>query len=283
VTTSDRWTERLSDYVDGDLRPAERTELERHLETCAECRGVLAELRSVVERAHTLPTVAAAPDLWPAIAARIAEHGAVGAPTAPAVAVRRESPTRGWFADWRFSLTVPQLAAASFALMLLSGGAVWTIMRTSSGVAPSGTSPQMAADQAPGASGSPSSAAEGGPLAAVPTPAISESTAAPELRRVAAPAPAGRAVVANFGAERYDHAIADLQAVLTEHRNELDPRTIEVLERNLAIIDEAIEQARRALAADPASSYLHGHIAENMKRKYELLRRAASAVATVES
>ena len=71
--------------------------------------------------------------------------------------------------------------------------------------------------------------------------------------------------------------------MLTEHRNELDPRTIEVLERNLAIIDEAIEQARRALAADPASSYLHGHIAENMKRKYELLRRAASAVATVES
>lgn len=271
MTTGDRWTERLSDYLDGDLRADERAGLETHLKTCTACTAVLAELRTVVVRAAALPAPTDVPDLWPAIAARIAEEDE--APVA-APAARRREPRRNWLTEWRFSLTVPQLAAAAFALMLISGGTVWTILRSGPAVP----------------AGDPGSA----PIAGVPdtapatdvyalNPTIAESTAAPAPRTIPSPAPGSRAVVASAGVDRYDRAIADLQAVLIEHRSELDPKTIEVLETNLAIIDQAIEQARRALAADPASSYLHGHIAENMKRKYELLRRAATAVTAVQS
>ena len=48
------WTDRLSDYLDGELPPAERNSLEAHLETCAECARVLEELRTVVSRTRGL-------------------------------------------------------------------------------------------------------------------------------------------------------------------------------------------------------------------------------------
>ena len=45
---NDQWTDRLSEYVDGELAAGERTALEAHLATCAECRATLEELRRVV-------------------------------------------------------------------------------------------------------------------------------------------------------------------------------------------------------------------------------------------
>jgi hypothetical protein len=52
-----------------------------------------------------------------------------------------------------------------------------------------------------------------------------------------------------------------------------------VLEHSLAVIDSAISEARRALAADPASAYLNHHLARQMRRKLDLLRRATTIVA----
>jgi hypothetical protein len=51
---------------------------------------------------------------------------------------------------------------------------------------------------------------------------------------------------------------------------------VRVVEQNLVIIDHAIEQARRALERDPASPYLHQHLALEMKLKLDLLRRTAA-------
>jgi len=52
-----------------------------------------------------------------------------------------------------------------------------------------------------------------------------------------------------------------------------------VVEQNLATIDRAIAEARRALAADPNNLYLHDHLANTMRRKMGLLRRATAAAA----
>jgi anti-sigma factor RsiW len=41
-------------------------------------------------------------------------------------------------------------------------------------------------------------------------------------------------------------------------------------------IDQAIAQAREALAADPANSYLSGHLVDARRRKLDLLRRATA-------
>lgn len=85
---------------------------------------------------------------------------------------------------------------------------------------------------------------------------------------------------APVAARSYDVAVADLERILEEGRGRLDSTTVRVLEQNLATIDRAIAQARRAVAADSANLYLNSHLAATMRRKLELLRQAASLVAT---
>jgi hypothetical protein len=83
-------------------------------------------------------------------------------------------------------------------------------------------------------------------------------------------------------AERsYDSAVDDLERILAEGRGRLDSTTVRVLEQNLALIDRAIAQAQRAVAADSANLYLNTHLAETMRRKIDLLRQAAALVSAV--
>jgi hypothetical protein len=123
---NDPWTDRLSEYVDGDLPAGERELLESHLQDCGECTAALADLRRIAVRARALTDRDPEADLWPGIAARI------GATTpssgVPAILIGRRSGRR-----WSFSL--PELAAAGIALMVLSGGAVWLARPTGAPVA----------------------------------------------------------------------------------------------------------------------------------------------------
>ena len=224
---SDLWTDRLSEYLDDELPPRERAELERHLLGCAECSGTLAELRRVVARAHALESTGPAGDLWPGIAARI------GATPTSRTEGRWSAGAQG-----RFTFSLPQLLAAGIALMVLSGGSVWLLHPGSAATPVASVSPQPPADSGLG------------------TPVSWQRRAAP----------------------RYDAAVADLERVLAEGRGRLDTTTVRVLEQNLRVIDQAIEQARRAVAADSANAYLNSHLAETMRRKLELLRQAASLV-----
>ena len=105
----DEWNDRLSEYIDGELEPSERQSLEAHLAGCAECRTDLASLRAVVTRAEALTDTPPASNLWPGVAARIG--------TRPAA--------RSTLATRRFAFTLPQLVAASLALIVASGGMVW--------------------------------------------------------------------------------------------------------------------------------------------------------------
>jgi hypothetical protein len=78
---------------------------------------------------------------------------------------------------------------------------------------------------------------------------------------------------------RYDAAVADLERVLAAGRSTLDTSTVRVLEQNLALIDQAIRDAERALAADPGNAYLNAHLARTMRQKIDLLRQAARLTA----
>jgi hypothetical protein len=221
---TDQWTDRLSEYLDDELAPEERAALELHLRDCAACAGVLADLRGVVARARGLEDRAPDRDLWPAVAARID-------------AVRPLRPGRpGW------TFTLPQLAAAGIALMVLSGGAAWMLH----------------------------------PAAPVQSPAVA-TTPVPPVPPSVIPASSGP----RSGTRGYDQAVAELEDVLQSGRGRLDTATVRVIERNLATIDSAIAQARRAVAADSANMYLNAHLAETMRQKLELLRQAASLVTAV--
>ncbi len=134
-----------------------------------------------------------------------------------------------------FTFTLPQLAMAATLLIAISAGVSWLAMR--------------------------------------PAPATPEVA----IRAVAEPTDAVQGDVqrATFADAAYDAAVADLEQVLREGRDTLDPQTVMVLERNLAAIDEAIRQSRAALDADPANTYLNSHLADARRRKLELLRQAA--------
>lgn len=66
--THDPWQDRLSEYLDGELRSDERAALEAHLAGCAACRVLLAELGELVRAARALPERAPERDLWPELA-----------------------------------------------------------------------------------------------------------------------------------------------------------------------------------------------------------------------
>jgi tetratricopeptide (TPR) repeat protein len=79
-----------------------------------------------------------------------------------------------------------------------------------------------------------------------------------------------------FADANYDQAVADLEKMLADNRSRLDPETVLILEDNLRTIDQAIEQSRKALRADPANVYLNSHFAASRNRKLALLRRASA-------
>ena len=118
----DMWTNRLSEYIDGELDATERAALEAHLATCGRCYATLGELRQVVARAKALEDQPPAADLWSGIAQEIR---------------RQRVPERRDRRDRRlFILTAPQLLAASIALMLVSGGGVWLAVQQRQAVTP---------------------------------------------------------------------------------------------------------------------------------------------------
>jgi len=117
---NDQWTDRLSEFVDGELSAGERTALEAHLATCAACRATVDDLRKVVARARALDDRAPKTDLWRGVAQRIGAGKVVD--------IRSR----------RFSFSVPQLIAASIALILLSGGGAWLALHQTPTVAAGG-------------------------------------------------------------------------------------------------------------------------------------------------
>lgn len=110
--THETITAQLSDYLDGDLDPRDEAGVETHLDACPKCRKVLADLRSVVDTARQLPLAPVEIELWPAIETRIREG------TGRIVSFAG-TPGR------TFAFTLPQLAAAGIALIIMSGGLVY--------------------------------------------------------------------------------------------------------------------------------------------------------------
>ncbi len=77
----------------------------------------------------------------------------------------------------------------------------------------------------------------------------------------------------------YLPAIHELATLLERRRPELSPETVRTLEENLRVIDRAIEESRRALAADPGDPVLREMLAGGYEAKVEFLTRAAALTA----
>jgi anti-sigma factor RsiW len=126
---SDTWTDRLSEYIDGDLTEAECLELERHLEGCPSCRTTVTELKAVVARARGLEDVPPSLDLWPGVARS---------------AGRRSR---------RVSVSFLELIAASVFIAFISGLTVWVVTGRDRAAVPSSASSSTSPAVVPVSSG----------------------------------------------------------------------------------------------------------------------------------
>lgn len=73
----------------------------------------------------------------------------------------------------------------------------------------------------------------------------------------------------------YADVLHELTVTITAQRGTLAPETVATLERTLRVIDEAIAEARAALAADPANGALLDVLSANYEQKVQLLRRVS--------
>lgn len=88
------------------------------------------------------------------------------------------------------------------------------------------------------------------------------------------PAVVPTVVPAVDGLASYEHSAAELTVALEKRAARLDPATLEVLARSMRTIDNAIAEARAALARDPASPTVRGYVEAVYRQKIDFLRRA---------
>jgi hypothetical protein len=248
MTMHDEWTDKLSEYLDDELSPGERAALDAHVAQCEACARTLDDLGRVVATARALTPRPPARDLWSGVAERMASGAPLSAGEKAGKLVARFRPRQ----TGRVSFTLPQLAAASVLLAAASGGLAWELRGR----------PDAVHDAVHGA---------------VPGAAVVQGS-----RDVSAPMSSLSSGVStvNFADAQYDAAVADLERTLEKGRGRLDASTIAIVEQNLDIIDRAIAQARQALEADPANSYLSSHLVETRRKKLDLLRRATALTET---
>ena len=230
----------LSAWLEGDLGGDERRAVDAHLRECLRCVSLVRDIENIRTDAAKLPEMAPSRDLWAGIAARI---------EAPVIELKpRQAPApvrRNW-----------QMAAAAVVLMAVSSGVTYLVTKSDERTAMS--DPLVATSP-----GSPDSVTANPPSVVTPraprpssgTVLIMNEPSAPEIT--------------------YDQEITRLRVILDQRRVDLDTATIAAVEKSLKAIDQAITDARRALAADASSAFLNEQLNRSLEKKLGVLRRVA--------
>ena len=264
--------ELLLDYFEGELDNARRLTVEAHASTCARCQGLIRDVNGIKASAANLPELTPSRDLWAGIESRIQ-------PEVVALTPRRQG----------IHLSHRLIGIAAAALVVISSSITYVVTKPS---APGGKRPVRVVEQP---ADIPVAGASDEIPSAEPAESIQETTTAepvsretPRVRtspptRVRQPIPGGRnspgAVVTLATKTSAETALApeidQLQDMLQQRRDQLDPSTVKIVEDNLALIDAAVKQARAALERDPASGFLTERLDNALQKKVELLRTVA--------
>ncbi len=108
--------------------------------------------------------------------------------------------------------------------------------------------------------------------------------AAPDRPTASAPAPTGEASTQSVEAElraaeeHYDKAIKGLEQITNAEKGTLDTQTAATLQKNLAVIDQAISESRAAVRAQPASQPAQDSLIESFKAKLALLQDTVALI-----
>jgi hypothetical protein len=259
----------LPDYLEGALDEKRLAAVDGHLSECVRCTSLLRDLENISRDAAALPELVPSRDLWQGIEARIA------APVIP-LAARAEQKRR---------VAPVWMGIAAAALVVSTAGVTYLLtarsIRPASGVVAMVNAPAAQSDSNAGTASNPSPSA--GQPDVAPMNATGNTQAAPTSRLATGSAPDRQtSAAAQFAAADrgrsdavYDREIEMLQTIVSKRRTGLDSSTVAIIEKNLRIIDAAIQQSRAALARDPASRLLGEQLTHALDKKVELLRTAA--------
>jgi anti-sigma factor RsiW len=233
----------IHDYIDDALDLRARGELERHLAGCVECRRLVDDLREIRRAFAGLKDDLREPPVraWGRLERAIKlEHASRS--------TQNPQHTRFGFALRRPALRgvegrVPRatlwLAAAAVLILATAAGLQFRAGRRAT----------------PTTSTSPG----GISIAAGDTAQTVEA----ELRAAEA---------------HYTKAISGLEQITKTEQGALDPGTAATLQKNLAVIDQAISESRAALRTQPASEPAQESLVENFKAKIGLLQDTVALI-----
>jgi hypothetical protein len=267
--TCNQFEDILPQLLDDDamaMPPAARL----HLEGCIECKTLYDDLAGLRTSAASLPPITPSRDLWAGIEARIRTPIV---PLVEGMTVRRP----------RRQISLRSAAIAAGVLALINAGVSYRFLNR--------PAPKAVAEPAMPAPVAMRTTLRPQPMMALPI--LVPTTPAPSPRR------GSTVVLAAIGATGendegpdqaqqqprrreaaravYDREISRLRAIVDSGRNKLDPATAALLDRNLRIIDTAIEQCNQALQRDSSSTFLIESLNNAYQTKVKLLRIAAAA------
>lgn len=226
----------MQDFVDGLLPQDEERRLRGHLAACDICRREEAELRRLHARVAELPREISPPrDLWPAVAGRIGERGDASVTDPEAGSARRGPWRRRRRRGWTAGQWARQAAAA---VVFMALGALLARLATPAG-RPDGRAVRHGDV----------------PRTAVASPASARAVGFDEIEA------------------EYLRAKEALWLVVYSRHEELSPVTLEIVRRNLVIVDDAIRDLRAALAEDPGNRQLATSLLAQHRRSIHLLQR----------
>jgi anti-sigma factor RsiW len=78
--------------------------------------------------------------------------------------------------------------------------------------------------------------------------------------------------------QHYDRAIQGLEQIARSDTSELDPQVAAVLQKNLQVVDQAIDESRAALRTQPSSATAQEGLFEAMRTKVALLQQTVELI-----
>lgn len=283
-------------YVDGELSPPEAERVAKHAGACAACAATLAEAESEL----TLLSAAFEPELnLPVPSERLRERldAAIGELRAESVAPRKASSwnLKGWLAALVPSFNFAPRHAAGFASLLavVAFAAIFAIValrrdENQSPLANAVDVPQVEiADAAAASEVTP-------PTPDVEQPIKKEAVSKPALvkaRRTVVPARPNKRIVESVagvpkqpvvesqplpGEVSYLKTIASLASIIeTNGENAIKPSLRADYERNLALVDQAINATRRSARRNPKDPNAAEFLYSSYQSKIDLLSTVA--------
>jgi anti-sigma factor RsiW len=245
TTPCEAYSASIGELADGTLAPAERARIEAHLDTCAACRALLADVEALRDQARRLPRREPPAALWPRIAERlraqgvsdrVSGQGSGGSEAGPSKDSEHAASGRKFRNVW--------LGLAAALVVLIIGGVIAIQMR------------DRAAQPAP-------SQTAGSPVRST-ADSTGNAGAAGLVESVEADLRAAE--------EHYERAIAGLEKIASADERSLDPQVAATLKKNLEIIDGAIAESRSALRSEPQSAPARESLFEALRRKMSLLQ-----------